>query len=94
MNKVMLAAVFFLMLAGCTKEQQTQQMEPTPPPPSLKVAEIVKEEPVVGAAPVKPIKGAEQIIAENSWGFAAYDPQTGREEFYTSDGALLGNKKR
>lgn len=45
-------------------------------------------------AAVKSIKGAEEIIAENRWGFAIYDPKAGIEKFYTSKGTLLGSKKR
>ena len=43
---------------------------------------------------VKSIKGAEEIIAENSWGFSAYDPQSGIVEYYTSNGMLLGKMKK
>lgn len=43
---------------------------------------------------VKSINGAEEIIAENSWGFSAYDPQSGIVEYYTSSGMLLGKMKK
>jgi hypothetical protein len=43
---------------------------------------------------VKPAEGAEEIIAENRWGFSIYDPQTGIEEFFTIKGTLLGSKTR
>jgi len=43
---------------------------------------------------VNPVEGAEQVIAENRWGFSVYDPQARMEEFYTSKGVYLGSYKK
>ncbi len=43
---------------------------------------------------VSTIEGAQDIIAENRWGFSVYDPQSRVEQFYTSKGVLLGSYKK
>lgn len=42
--------------------------------------------------PVNPAEGAEEIIAENRWGFSVYDPHMGITQYYSSRGLYLGQR--
>ncbi len=58
-----------------------------------KVTEKEKTPIRVPVAAVISSKTGEMAIEENSWGFSAYDPQSGIIEYYTSKGMLLGKRQ-
>jgi ABC-type uncharacterized transport system auxiliary subunit len=78
-------------------QMEKQEEEGAQVAPPVAIAQEMRDQVKMGRqqeAAVKPIQDAAQIIAENRWGFAAYDPQTGIEELYTSRGVHLGSRRR